>query len=112
MKASNYKYGCSLSCLVYNIRQHVEEFNIEGIIVPEMLNTSVIYAGLLKDGYITKNSESWSVYDFRTTEKGKSIGISRVQRKDGGVKMMLGIRAVEIVVRNIKNGRYLLEKGG
>ena len=77
-----------------------------------MLNTATIYAGLIKDGYITEDAGSWSMYDFQVTEKGKNMGISRVQEKDRRIKMMLGRRAVEIIIRNIKNGRYLLEKGG
>lgn len=107
--STEYKYRCSLNSLVYRIRQCIDEYGISEIILPEMLNTAVIYNGLINDGYITKNVESWRMYDCQASTKGKSMGITIVKKESGEVKIMLSREAVDMVMTNIRKGKYLIE---
>lgn len=63
--------------------------------------------GLISDNYITKNPDSWRKYDFLVTAKGRKLGISRIKKKDGLIKILLSMAAVDVVIRNIRNGRYM-----
>lgn len=107
--STEYKYRWSLNRLVYRIRQCIDEYEVSEIILPEMLNTAVIYNGLIKEGFIIKNARSWRMYDCQTTEKGKNIGITVLKNEYGGVKILLSKAAVNMVLRNIKNGKFFIE---
>lgn len=107
--SAEYKYRWSLNRLVYRIRQCIDEYEVSEIILPEMLNTAVIYNGLIKEGFIIKNARSWRMYDCQTTEKGKNIGITVLKNEYGGVKILLSKAAVNMVLRNIKNGKFFIE---
>lgn len=103
----DYKYGCTLNMLLYHIGRCMDSCGISDVIKPDMINMSSVFEGLISDNYITKNPDSWRKYDFLVTAKGRKIGISRIKKKDGLIKILLSMAAVDVVIRNIRNGRYM-----
>lgn len=103
----DYKYGCTLNMLLYHIGRCIDSCGISDVIKPDMINMSSVFEGLISDNYITKNPDSWRKYDFLVTAKGRKIGISKIKKKDGLIKILLSMAAVDVVIRNIRNGRYM-----
>lgn len=46
-------------------------------------------------------------YDCVVTKKGKKIGMGRYTTSEGVAKITLSSAAADMVIRNIRNGRYL-----
>lgn len=105
--SKDYKYGCTLNMLLYHIGRCMDSCGISDVVKPDMINISSVFEGLISDNYITKNPDSWRKYDFLVTAKGRKLGISRIKKKDGLIKILLSMAAVDVVIRNIRNGRYM-----
>ena len=98
----DFKYGCTLNRLVFMVRECIDIYDLAEVIQEDMLNTYSIVMGLVSDKYLMSKEGSRGKYDCVVTKKGKKIGMS-----EGVTKITLSSAAADMVIRNIRNGRYL-----
>lgn len=103
----DFKYGCTLNRLVFKVRECIDIYDLAEVIQEDMLNTYSIVTGLVSDKYLMNKKGSTGKYDCIVTKKGKKIGMGRYTTSEGVTKITLSSAAADMVIRNIRNGRYL-----
>lgn len=107
---TEFKCGCTLNRLVFKVRECIATYDLMEVISPDMLNAYSIVGGLVSDEYLIVNSDTASKYKYIVTQKGKKIGMGRYATSQGMTKITLSSAAAAMVIRNIRNGRYLNRK--
>ena len=103
----DFKYGCTINRLVFMVRECIDIYDLAEVIQEDMLNTYSIVMGLVSDKYLMSKECSRGKYDCVVTKKGKKIGMGRYTTSEGVTKITLSSAAADMVIRNIRNGRYL-----
>lgn len=89
------------------VRECIDIYDLAEVIQEDMLNTYSIVMGLVSDKYLMSKEGSRGKYDCVVTKKGKKIGMGRYTTSEGVTKITLSSAAADMVIRNIRNGRYL-----
>ena len=103
----DFKYGCTLNRLVFMVRECIDIYDLAEVIQEDMLNTYSIVMGLVSDKYLMSKEGTRGKNDCVVTKKVKKIGMGRYTTSEGVTKITLSSAAADMVIRNIRNGRYL-----